>query len=75
MSYMDRTIATRQQYAQATAATTWVFNHQLGYMPIVDVYVDVDGALHKIIPASVEASSLSVTVTFSQAYSGVMSLG
>ncbi len=59
-------------HTQETAADTWVVNHKLGVHPIVDVSVDIEGTLTKIIPATVEViSENTVRITFTKAFTGV----
>jgi hypothetical protein len=55
-------------HQQTTASATWTIVHNLGTnLPVVDVFVSVDGALSKIIPkAIVVISNTTVQVTFSE---------
>lgn len=41
------------QFVQSTPAAVWAINHNLNNYPIVDVMVDYDGSLTKIIPQSI----------------------
>ena len=56
-------------FTQATPATTWTFNHNLGYLyPTITVY---DANNSQIIPSQVLASSINqLTITFSSARTG-----
>jgi hypothetical protein len=67
---------TLYRYEQATASDTWVITHNIGNnggqgLPIVDVFVDINGSMTKIIPMNVAKTSANiVTLTFSTAYAG-----
>lgn len=69
---MTPQLALNYQHTQSTAATVWTIDHHLGVYPMVDVYIDVDGGLQKIIPKAVTyVTPNQCTVTFSSAQSGV----
>lgn len=56
------------QFTQASAATTWTINHNLGTRPLcVDLY---DSSYQKIVGQVVHTSSTVCTVTFNVAQSG-----
>jgi hypothetical protein len=64
-------------YTQSTPSTSWVITHNLNIEngPAVDVSVNYNGSLQKIIPSSIVATSADVvTITFTTAYSGVARL-
>ena len=57
---------------QTNTATTWTINHNLGYHPIVRVFV---GANEEIQPQTVIHDTLyTTTITFSQTYTGIARL-
>jgi hypothetical protein len=59
------------QHIQDTASTTWSINHNLNNYPIIDVMVDVNGLLTKIIPHEVLVIDMNnCQITFSIPYSG-----
>lgn len=59
-------------HTQSAAASEWTIVHNLGTTaPVVDVYVDHNGAVEKILPANVQViDSTTVKVVFSSARSG-----
>ena len=58
-------------YTQATAASTWTIDHNLGRYPVVDVVVSHNGVDEVILPKSIQHASLSqVVVTFSEPLTG-----
>lgn len=60
------------QFTQASAATTWVINHNLGMRPlVVDLY---DTNYQKIVGQVVHTSSTVCTVTFNVAVAGTARL-
>lgn len=64
-------VATVFQHVQADPSMEWVIEHWQGGYPIVDVYVEVDGSIAKIIPASVTYNNPNqVTVGFTIPRSG-----
>lgn len=64
------------RYEQNTPATDWVIQHNLGNngstgVPMVDVYMMLDGSLQKVSPEIVTMNDKnSVTVTFKQPQTG-----
>ena len=69
---MTPTPVQNYQHVQETAAEVWTINHSMGTYPSVDVYVDVDGVIQKIMPQAVTyVDALTCTVTFSTARSGI----
>jgi hypothetical protein len=68
---LTRRIATLFRHEQPTAAAVWTIVHGLNDYPIVDVYVDFQNEIHKIIPGSVTYTNANtVTVTFTTPFSG-----
>lgn len=61
------------EHTQDSADVSWVITHNINTnAPIVDCYIDVSGEMTKIIPAEVTVTAPGVvTVTFSQAQSGI----
>ncbi len=60
-------------FSQLTGSSSWVITHNLGTPAVaVDVFVNFNGGLEKIIPANIELTSNTVmTVTFSSAQTGI----
>lgn len=68
---MTPTPAQNYQHVQETAATVWTIVHGMGMYPIVDVYIDVDGVVQKIMPKAITyVDPQTCTVTFNTARSG-----
>jgi hypothetical protein len=60
------------EHIQADASDTWVIVHNLQLYPVVDIFIDYNGELQKIIPMSVEYTDTNTcTVTFSSPYTGL----
>ena len=58
-------------HQQTEASDTWIVNHGLFCTPVVQVYVNFDGKLQRIIPESVTiASNKQVVIGFSSAHTG-----
>lgn len=59
-------------HTQSIPSTSWVISHNLGLdQPIVDVFVDDNGTITRILPASVVVTdSNTITLTFTSARSG-----
>lgn len=76
MSNSGAFIPSIYRYTQTEASTDWVIVHNLGSngsagVPIVDVYMDVNGQKAKVIPKIVTINSKnSVTVTFGEPQTG-----
>jgi hypothetical protein len=47
------------QHVQASASALWTVTHNLNNYPIVDVMVDNDGVLTKIIPKNIRVINLN----------------
>lgn len=59
------------RHNQDTPALTWTITHGQKTYPAVDVYIDVDGTVQKILPNSVTyVDENTVSVSFSQARAG-----
>ena len=73
---MSHFIASAYKHVQTVPATVWTIAHNTAYSgsagtPIVDVFVDVNGTLTKIIPAIVEmVDNTTVRLTFSSNHTG-----
>jgi len=64
------------KHAQTAPSTSWVIQHNLGYVPNVDVMVNYGGNLEKILPKTVIANDVNtITVEFSSAQTGMATLG
>lgn len=61
------------QHSQASLSATWVITHDLNTPGIViDVMVNQNGVLEKIIPLDITMTSANVTtITFTQQFTGV----
>lgn len=59
-------------HVQEVPATEWVFEHKLKRTAIVDVYINFQGRLEKILPLSVQQISPDETrIVFSDPQTGV----
>ena len=63
------------RFTQATASATWNIAHNLGNngsagIPIVDVFIDVDGETQKVIANVVMNDKNNVTVSFAAPQTG-----
>lgn len=68
---MSLTAGTVYKHVQEVAATVWTIAHGTGSYPAVDVYVDNEGTIEKIMPQRVSYVSPTVcTVTFSSPRTG-----
>jgi hypothetical protein len=68
---MQHRIATAYTHTQDTPSATWTIVHGLNDYPIVDVFVQYNGALNKIIPQGISyVDAKTCTVQFSTAYAG-----
>ena len=68
---MAYTTIKTHEHTQSTPSNTWIIDHTLGYYPIVEIFVNNDGKLVKIMPLDVEQVSISqVKVTFSGNFTG-----
>lgn len=63
-------------HEQDVAAAEWNITHNLNTLaPVVDVFIDYEGAVQKIIPASVQViDAATVKVTFTEARSGTAAI-
>lgn len=69
---LSKKVALTYQHNQDTPASTWVVPHKLGVYPIVDVFIDDNGTMKKILPLSVEYTDAgTLTITFSSAQAGI----
>lgn len=54
------------EFVQTVPATTWTIKHNRSCQPIVHVYINVEGNLERMLPKSIEATSLqTIEITFS----------
>jgi len=69
---MSYSVVRGYTHTQSTPSTTWTINHNLGLsQPIVDVFVDDNGTITRILPASmVVTNSNTLTLTFTSALAG-----
>lgn len=59
------------QHVQDTPSDKWNVTHNLGVFPIVDVLVELDGVLTKIIPMEIIlVDENSIRIEFSKPFSG-----
>lgn len=62
---------TAHQHVQSAPLATWTINHNLGVYPVVDVVVNYEGAVTKIIPSDIVIIDLNtIEIRFSVPYSG-----
>jgi hypothetical protein len=62
-------------FTQSDPAAVWTITHNLGGMPALDVTVDVNGQVQKILPLRVEATDNdTLTVHFSSPQTGTARL-
>jgi hypothetical protein len=54
---MDHRVATNYKHVQTDPSDTWVIEHNLFGYPVIDAFVDVDGTIQKVMPASVTYTS------------------
>lgn len=65
----------RNLYTQSTPATTWDIEHNMGGVPVVDVYVTINAVEQKILPAQTNiVDDNNIQLVFSVARSGVAML-
>lgn len=63
--------ATVYQHTQAAASASWVIAHNLGLYPSIDVYINYQGGVQKILPMAITFDTVNqCTVTFSSARTG-----
>lgn len=59
------------EFTQSTAADTWVIVHNLNCYPTVDVYIDYNSEVQKVVPRSVVYTDANTcTVSFAAAQTG-----
>lgn len=60
------------QHNQSTPSALWEITHNLGVYPIVDVYVNIDGNMEKILPKDIiRINDNVVNIEFSSPFAGV----
>lgn len=58
-------------HEQPEASSTWIVVHGLNCKPTVQVYINFDGKLQRVIPLSIVAdSNIQTTITFTSNQSG-----
>lgn len=58
-------------HSQVSPSMNWIINHNLGHPPVVDVVIDFEGSRQKVMPLSVEHSTVNqTTVKFSAVQTG-----
>jgi hypothetical protein len=68
---LKKRFATVFRHEQASASATWTIVHKLHDYPIIDVFVNYNGEIHKIIPSQVTYTDEdTVTISFTTPYSG-----
>lgn len=71
MSHMSRNISCVYTHEQSTPSSLWTINHNLGYYPIVDVFIMLDGIEVKMMPMNIQyTDSNTCDVLFSKDFSG-----
>lgn len=53
MGYIERKIKTTYSHQQTTPATEWIITHNLGRLPIVDAFINIDGVVQLKLPKDV----------------------
>lgn len=72
---LSRRIATVFNHTQSTPSTTWSLEHNLKDYPLIDVYIDVDGGIQKIIPLEISYVDMNnCIITFSSPQTGYASV-
>jgi hypothetical protein len=62
-------------FTQSSPSTTWIINHNLNTTPAVDVMINENSQLQKMIPLSITINNLNqITIEFSTPRSGVARL-
>lgn len=65
------TLLMQYTHDQTTPSTLWSINHNLGVYPAVDVYVEHNGEIQKIMPLAVTyVDAMTCEVAFSTARAG-----
>jgi hypothetical protein len=68
---MTYRVVSLYQHVQEEEADVWTINHGTGSYPVVDVYVMIEGDLHKVIPSEVTyISPMVCTISFTEPYIG-----
>jgi hypothetical protein len=71
---MGYTTTVETVFEQSTPASIWNITHGVGY-PIIDVYVEINGKLEKMMPQKVEhISSSQSKIYFSAPTAGIAKL-
>lgn len=71
----SRFLAQKYNHVQDTPSDTWTIVHGFGGYPIVDVFINIDGAVQKVIPLGIiYIDSATCTVTFTSPQSGYASV-
>jgi|694.fasta_scaffold04879_11 hypothetical protein len=64
-------LAKEYTHTQTTPSTEWDIDYKMDFAPIVDVMIDNNGTLEKMLPMSIERITNSrVKIFFSQPFSG-----
>ena len=66
----------KHNHVQTVASTQWLINHNLNTLsPVCDCHVTYEGAVHKILPLSVEViDAMNIKVSWSVARTGTCSI-
>jgi hypothetical protein len=67
---MTYRVATQFTHTQDVADTTWTVVHNIGGYPIMDVYINLNSELVKVLPTITFVDVNTATVTFTNAQSG-----
>lgn len=72
---MNRVACSKFTHVQSQPATEWVVQHNLGSnggqgLPIVDVFINVDGSLVRILTSVEMIDKQNIRISFSEAQSG-----
>lgn len=71
MSTYSLKMAREYTHTQATPSTEWDIDYKMDFAPIVDVLIDNNGILEKMLPMSIERITNSrIKIFFSQPFAG-----
>lgn len=69
---ISQQIARTFEFAQLTPSSTWVIQHNLNQYPIIDIFVQYEGEMQKVMPVSLQYTDAnSCVVQFSTPLAGI----
>lgn len=70
-NHLHRIMALAVEHKQNTPSDTWVVDHNLNRLPVIDTYVNIGGNLEFVVPLNVSYDNPNTcTVSFSEPQSG-----